>query len=197
MARRARASQPCPRLGKQPPRYRFFLNPYTDVRFTTCPQCRGKTSQRKLPLVIHIDPLQLVALNKTCRYCPRCDLLIAHQANRRILTDCAAALDVDMSKVYMNIDRYGNTSGASIPVAMCEAWEAGMLSPGDRLLLLAFGGGYTWGGAMIRWNLHSPASANGAIREVAVSPHKELDKELGKELGRELGQVRLLGVGLT
>jgi hypothetical protein len=106
-----------------------------------------------------------------------------------------------MSKVYMNIDRYGNTSGASIPVAMCEAWEAGMLSPGDRLLLLAFGGGYTWGGAMIRWNLHSPASANGAIREVAVSPDKELDRELGKdlgqELGQELGQVRLLGVGLT
>jgi hypothetical protein len=46
---------------------------------TQCPQCLGKTRQRKLPLVIHIDPLQLVALNKTCRYCPRCDLLIAHQ----------------------------------------------------------------------------------------------------------------------
>ncbi|HYR63601.1 MAG TPA: beta-ketoacyl-ACP synthase III [Actinomycetota bacterium] len=93
------------------------------------------------------------------------DLLIAHQANRRILVDCAAALDVDMSKVYMNIDRYGNTSGASIPVAMCEAWETGLLSPGDRLLLLAFGGGYTWGGAMIRWNLPSPASVNGAAKE--------------------------------
>src|SRR5438105_15688393 len=79
MAKRARASQSGRRLGKQPPRYRFFLNPYTDVRFTTCPQCRGKTRQRKLPLVIHIDPLQFVALNKACRYCPRCDLLIAHQ----------------------------------------------------------------------------------------------------------------------
>ena len=67
-----------PRLGKQPPRYRF-LNPHTDVHFTTCPQCRGKTRQRKLPLVIHIDPTQLVALNKTCWYCPYCDLLIAHQ----------------------------------------------------------------------------------------------------------------------
>src|SRR5215213_7274231 len=74
-----RAARPAPRLGKQPPRYRFFLNPYTDVRFTTCPQCGGKTRVRKLPLVIHIDPLQLVALNKTCRYCPPCDLLIAHQ----------------------------------------------------------------------------------------------------------------------
>jgi len=79
MATRSRAGKSLRRLGKQPPRYRFFLNPYTDVRFTTCPQCQGKTRQRKLPLVIHIDPMQLVALNKTCRYCPRCDLLIAHQ----------------------------------------------------------------------------------------------------------------------
>jgi hypothetical protein len=79
MAIRSRARRSAVRLGKQPPRYRFFLNPYTDVRFMTCPQCLGKTRQRKLPLVIHIEPLQLVALNKTCRYCPRCDLLIAHQ----------------------------------------------------------------------------------------------------------------------
>lgn len=67
------------RLGKQPPRYRFFLNPYTDVRFTSCPQCGNRTRQRKLPLVIHVDPLNPVAINKTCRYCPTCDLLIAHK----------------------------------------------------------------------------------------------------------------------
>jgi len=79
MARRSRPPQDPPRLGKQPPRYRFCLNPYSDVRFTTCPQCGKKTRQRKLPLVIHIDPQQLIALNKTCRYCPTCDLLIAHQ----------------------------------------------------------------------------------------------------------------------
>jgi site-specific recombinase XerD len=77
--RRTGASRSVPRLGKQPPRYCFFLNPYRDVRFTTCPQGGGKTRQRKLPLVIHVDPVQLIALNKTCRYCPGCDLLIAHQ----------------------------------------------------------------------------------------------------------------------
>ncbi len=66
-------------LGKQPPRYRFFLNPYQDMRFTRCPQCGSKTLQRKLPLVIHVDPMIMLSLNKTCRYCPRCDLLIAHQ----------------------------------------------------------------------------------------------------------------------
>lgn len=93
------------------------------------------------------------------------DLLIAHQANRRILADCADALHLDMAKVYVNVDRYGNTSGASIPVAMCEAWEAGLLSPGDRLLLLAFGGGYTWGGAMIHWDLPAPGSLDAIAGE--------------------------------
>ena len=67
------------RLGKQPPHYRFFLNPYPDVRFTTCPQCGQRTKQRKLPLVIHVDPRNPVMINKTCRYCPVCNLLIAHQ----------------------------------------------------------------------------------------------------------------------
>ena len=67
------------RLGKQPPRYSFFLNPYRDVRFTSCPQCRKRTKQRKLPLMIHVDPYNPVSINKTCRYCPTCDLLIAHQ----------------------------------------------------------------------------------------------------------------------
>lgn len=79
MTRRSRPRNESRRLGKQPPRYHFFLNPYSDVRFTSCPQCGGKTRLRKLPLVIHIDPMQLVALNKTCRYCPLCDLLIAHK----------------------------------------------------------------------------------------------------------------------
>ncbi len=68
-----------PRLGKRPPRYRFFLNPYQDARFSKCPQCENKMGQRKLPLFIHIDPKQPLLLNKTCRYCPHCDLLIAHQ----------------------------------------------------------------------------------------------------------------------
>ena len=106
------------------------------------------------------------------------DLLIAHQANRRILVDCAAALDVDLSKVYLNIDRYGNTSGASIPVAICEAWESGLLAPGDRLLLLAFGGGYTWGGAMIRWNLPMPTGGPAGVLDAAARAHTDGPAEL-------------------
>lgn len=68
-----------PKLGKQPPRYTFFLNPYNDVRFSSCPKCNGKNKQKKLPLVIHIDESGMMLLNKTCRYCPTCDLLIAHK----------------------------------------------------------------------------------------------------------------------
>ena len=67
------------RLGKQSPRYRFFLNSYEDARFTKCPQCGNKMHQRKLPLFIHINPMQPLTLNKTCHYCPNCDLLIAHR----------------------------------------------------------------------------------------------------------------------
>jgi len=67
------------RLGKQPPRYRFLLNPYRNRRFAVCPNCEERTKLRKVPLVIHVDPRNPVAINKSCRYCPVCDLLIAHQ----------------------------------------------------------------------------------------------------------------------
>ena len=68
-----------PRLGKQLPRHRFFLNPYQDARFTRCPKCEAKTRLKKLPLVIHVDDWGMFVLNKTCRFCPACQLLIVHQ----------------------------------------------------------------------------------------------------------------------
>jgi hypothetical protein len=67
------------RLGKQSHRHRFILNPYTRERFALCPVCNDPTEERKFPLLIHVDPKNPVCLNKTCRYCQRCDLLIAHQ----------------------------------------------------------------------------------------------------------------------
>jgi hypothetical protein len=66
-------------FGKLPSQYNFFLNPYENGRFTSCPQCGAKMGQRKLPLVIHVDPKYPVRLNYTCKYCSICDLLIAHQ----------------------------------------------------------------------------------------------------------------------
>ena len=67
------------RIGKQPLRHRFIPNPYSWERFASCPECHLPTEERKFPLLIHVDPRNPVCLNKTCRYCPNCDLLIAHQ----------------------------------------------------------------------------------------------------------------------
>lgn len=66
-------------LGHLPPQYDFFLNPHNDARFTRCPKCDGVTKLRKKPLMIFIKLVQPVSLNKTCRYCPGCDLLIVHK----------------------------------------------------------------------------------------------------------------------
>lgn len=68
-----------PQFGELPPRYRFVLNPYPDMRVSRCPYCEHKTGQRKIPLLIHVEPVHLIALNYTCRYCQACDLLIAHK----------------------------------------------------------------------------------------------------------------------
>lgn len=67
------------RFGNLPRQYKFIFNPYPDQRISRCPFCERKTGQRKVPLIIHVDPKNLIALNYTCRYCRECDLLIAHK----------------------------------------------------------------------------------------------------------------------
>ncbi|MEJ2431233.1 MAG: ketoacyl-ACP synthase III [Deltaproteobacteria bacterium] len=79
------------------------------------------------------------------------DLFIPHQANIRIMNKVAEKLKISPDRVYINIQRYGNTSSASIPVALDEANRSGRLKQGDLVLLDAFGGGFTWGAVMIRW----------------------------------------------
>ncbi len=98
------------------------------------------------------------------------DLLVAHQANRRILHECAVKLGVDPEKVYMNLERYGNTSATSIPLALHDAWTEGRLSPGDRLLMVAFGAGYTWGAARMNWTLPAPAPVGEADPAEQLEP---------------------------
>jgi 3-oxoacyl-[acyl-carrier-protein] synthase-3 len=79
------------------------------------------------------------------------DLIIPHQANQRIIESLAHFLKVPMEQVAMNIQDYGNTSAATIPVALVECLEAGRIKPGDRVLLAAFGAGLTRGAGMIVW----------------------------------------------
>lgn len=79
------------------------------------------------------------------------DWFVGHQANARILHAIADLLDVDHERVVLNLDRVGNTSAASIPLAMADAAGAGRFAVGDRLLLTAFGAGLVWGSAALRW----------------------------------------------
>lgn len=79
------------------------------------------------------------------------DLFIPHQANRRILEATAKRLKLGENQTFINVHKYGNTSGATIPVGMDEAFRGGQLKSGDLVLLAAFGGGFTWGSALIRW----------------------------------------------
>ncbi len=78
-------------------------------------------------------------------------LVIPHQANIRIINAVAERLGLDNDKVFVNIDRYGNTSAASVPIALDEALEAGRIRDNDLVLLNACGGGLTWGASLVRW----------------------------------------------
>jgi 3-oxoacyl-[acyl-carrier-protein] synthase III len=78
------------------------------------------------------------------------DLMIPHQANIRIIEATAKHANIPMSKVYVNVDRFGNTSAASIPIALDEAIERGKLGEGSTVLLVAFGAGFTWGSMIVR-----------------------------------------------
>jgi 3-oxoacyl-[acyl-carrier-protein] synthase-3 len=79
------------------------------------------------------------------------DLFVPHQANLRIIEAAAKRLGLPMERVIVNVDRYGNTGAASVYVALEEAWSLDRIKPGDLLLLAAFGGGFTWGAALVRW----------------------------------------------
>ena len=79
------------------------------------------------------------------------DLMIPHQANIRIIESTAKYANIPMEKVYVNVDRYGNTSAASVPIALDEAIETGRIKEGSTVLLVAFGAGFTWGAMAVRF----------------------------------------------
>ncbi len=79
------------------------------------------------------------------------DLVVPHQANNRIIEALSQRLNIGLDRFKVNLDRYGNTSAASIPIALDEAYRNGRIKSGDNILMVAFGGGLTWAGALIRW----------------------------------------------
>lgn len=87
------------------------------------------------------------------------DWLVPHQANLRIIDACAERMGLDKSKVMVNINRYGNTTAATIPLCLSEWWQNGQLKKGQTLVLASFGAGYTWGAALVKWGIENPPQA--------------------------------------
>jgi 3-oxoacyl-[acyl-carrier-protein] synthase-3 len=112
------------------------------------------------------------------------DLVIPHQANQRIIDATRDRLGIGAEKVVVNIERYGNTSSASIPISLDEVVRAGKLAPGHLVGLVAFGGGATWGATVTRWTL--PVQGRGspdgrAAREAGASERREVVPRVAPE----------------
>ena len=98
---------------------------------------------------------------------PELRLLVAHQANGRILAAVASRLDLPEDRVFSNLSKVGNTSAASIPIALDEAERSGRMSEGDLIALTAFGAGFVWGSGLVRWGSHVRPAAS----ELAGAAH--------------------------
>ena len=99
-----------------------------------------------LPRCLH------TVLDETGKTLDEVDWVVCHQANSRIIDHCVRALHADPAKFYKNMDRHGNTSAASIPVALNELAETGQLQPGQTAACIGFGGGLTWGGMIVEYD---------------------------------------------
>jgi 3-oxoacyl-[acyl-carrier-protein] synthase-3 len=126
------------------------------------------------------------------------DLYIPHQANFRIMEATAKRLGIGADKIFSNVRDYGNTSAASIPIALCEAVDQGRINIGDNLVLTSFGGGLTWAAVALRWGAPVPAhlsrwkpirnrvddrvaAARSAIRRQEWRVKSEIGKRFGKD----------------
>jgi 3-oxoacyl-[acyl-carrier-protein] synthase-3 len=113
------------------------------------PQMNGrqvfKHATARFPEVI------LEVLGKCGRTLEEVKLIVPHQANQRISDTVAERLGVPPQMVFQNIQRYGNTTAASIPIALTEARDQGLIGPGDLVVLAAFGAGFAWGAVALRW----------------------------------------------
>ena len=101
--------------------------------------------------IVKFPEVVIEALSKNGLTTADLNMLVPHQANLRISQFVQQKLGLKDEQVHNNIQKFGNTTAASIPIALCEAWEQGKIKEGDLVCLAAFGSGYTWGSALIRW----------------------------------------------
>ncbi|NOZ30010.1 MAG: ketoacyl-ACP synthase III [Chloroflexi bacterium] len=119
------------------------------------------------------------------------ELVIPHQANRRIIESAAKQLGLDMDRMYTNLDRYGNTSTASIPIALCEAIEEGRIRQHDHLVMVGFGAGLTWGATVVQWGVPLPLPETPWWRSAQYSGsfHVAQARSFGRRVLRRLYDV--------
>jgi hypothetical protein len=98
------------------------------------------------------------------------DLYIPHQANKRIIDHAARNLGIPEEKIFVNLQKYGNTSSASIPLCLAEAVAAGRLTEGTRVLMTGMGAGLTWGSALLEWTAGPPADQRPKEEGMSASP---------------------------
>ena len=115
------------------------------------------------------------------------DLIIPHQANTRIIETAAKRLKISPDRFYVNVDRAGNTSAASIPIALCDAVEDGLLRPDDNVIFVGFGGGLTWAASLVKWDV-TPTDVSLPDREW---------RQVRYVLARGRSRLRQLGRRLT
>jgi 3-oxoacyl-[acyl-carrier-protein] synthase-3 len=101
--------------------------------------------------VVRFTEVIMEGLNKNGLSPKQIDMLITHQANLRISQFVQKKFGLSDDQVYNNIQKYGNTTAGSIPIALTEAWQEGKIKSGDLIVLAAFGSGFTWGSTIIRW----------------------------------------------
>ncbi|MDA0699002.1 MAG: ketoacyl-ACP synthase III [Chloroflexi bacterium] len=106
---------------------------------------------------VMVDACQQVVADAGLRM-SEIDRIVPHQANERIVAAAARGLKLPADRFVLNLERYGNTSTASIPIALCEAVAAGTIKPNTNIVFVAFGGGLTWGAALVRWDVTVPAA---------------------------------------
>lgn len=111
-----------PQFGGLAPKYKFALNPYPNLRVSRCPLCEKKTGQRKIPLLIHVDPMYLIALNYTCRYCKTCELLVGNKN----------AIEHLLAEIFYETDSYAvGNEYLIIGTVEKKDWREGMHHPKD------------------------------------------------------------------
>lgn len=113
------------------------------------PNMDGQTVFKKA--IVKFPEVIMEALQKNNYHPSDLKLLIPHQANLRISQFVQQKLGLKDEQVYNNIQRYGNTTAASVPIALCEAWQEGKIENGDLICLAAFGSGFTWASALLKW----------------------------------------------